>query len=194
MAALPGAIVSLALDVHDSSGMRGMTTAWRRIVREVLREVAQHWHAEILDQHFSGRNRTEYRHEPRTRWYLSVWKPRKGSGTGRYADLVLTGRSWRAAKLGRVSVRAGAAVLTMAMPAYFTTPFVGTIRGPGRPRRITRQPDKVRELTTISLRDRAALVRRARAEAIARFDAARRARGAKRAVARMNRAMALGGP
>ncbi len=92
-------------------------------------------------------------------------KPKEGSGKGKRAPLVLSGRSERAARwLSRITVTSKAATVYMPMPAYFSRPFIGTVRDPktGRTYVIKHQPDKAKELTTLLLSEKRELGRTSR--------------------------------
>lgn len=148
-------VIILGVELEDRSGIRGLGKVWGQILKQSLAETAREWGESILGDHFGGRNRSEYAHVPRTSFYLKVSKLRRGVGPGRFTDLVLTGASRRAARTSlRVTSTRHQATLRMSLPSYFTNPFVGTYQDGRKTKRITRQPDKVAELTRISRQDR----------------------------------------
>jgi hypothetical protein len=155
----------IALEIFIEKPPRGMRRRLRIVRREALREVAWHWHRNILQRHFSPGNSGRYRMKRRTQFYREVVKKVRGSGQGRFVDLLFSGRSlrWMKAFAGVTSF-ADRAVLTMRPPGYFTRPFIGSYTDPrtGQRKRITQQPDKRAELEQVSLADRREMVAFAR--------------------------------
>lgn len=132
----------------------------RKAVRDSVKagmiEAAWQWHAVILDKHFVSSNRGRYQHEKRTDVYLNFIKKMQGTGVGRFVDQIKTGKSRRFLKaFASVSGTARSVTLTMKPGRYFTNPFVGSFTDPrtGEQKRVTRQPDKVAELTRVHVQD-----------------------------------------
>lgn len=120
--------------------------------KQMLQETAAEWHDKFMPRHFTPGNTARYRYAIRGEDYLKR-KQRIGVGQGKYVSLVLSGRSKRAAKFFfKISGTARQATLTMQMPTYFVKPFIGNLPADpktGKQRKVTQQPDKVRELTTL---------------------------------------------
>ena len=149
----------IVLDVKliDTTGLKGGVRAISRIQREALRSTAEFWHQVILARHFSPGAAAGYHHASRSRVYKQIIKPKEGAGPGKYIDLLLKGRSRRAMQyLYTITGSKDRMTLRMQTPGYFTNPYVGTFNDPrtGKTKRITRQPDKVKEVTTIGSGDR----------------------------------------
>jgi hypothetical protein len=144
---------------------RGMGRRYSRVKKEVLKEVAWHWHAKILERHFTPGNSSRYRMATRNKVYREFIKKEQGTGQGRFVDLLLRGQSLRRMRhFSSVTGTQYYATLTMNTPTYFTRPFIGTFTDPntGRVKRVSRQPDKPGEVKQISNDDRAMLTRFAR--------------------------------
>lgn len=163
---MPGII--LGIEVENRTALGGKLRAeLRRVQKEMMLEVGREFAREHVAPHFGPANRGRFDHEKRNDVYLKEIKPAHGSGQGKYVDLQLTGRSKRqvlatvrvTAVSDRVTVRA-------TVPAYFSKPFIGsfakqvtTAAGKVRQvfKRVTRQPDKMKELGAIDDKDRASL-------------------------------------
>jgi hypothetical protein len=143
---------------------RGLGRRYAQVKRDVLKEVAWHWHAKILERHFTPGNSSRYRMAARNKYYREKIKPRKGTGQGRFVDLILRGATLRRMKhFATVTGTQYVSTLSMNTPTYFTRPFIGTfISESGRMRHIGKQPDKPGEVKQISNDDRAMLTRFAR--------------------------------
>ena len=153
-------MIILGIEVQDRAAIRGLSREFRAEKKDVLQDVAGHWHSEILPKHFGAGNRGKYRHEQRNPVYQKEIKPKQGRGQGRFGDLLLSGQSRRFLQaFATISGTAAVATLTMRPPGYFTNPFKGSWTDPetGKQKRITRQPDKVAELTNQTNDDRRAL-------------------------------------
>ena len=154
----------LAIEVSDKSGLKLLRKEINRIKKEALIETAQWFLKTKVPAHFGPANRRRYGHAPRNPLYAKEIKTRKGKGQGKHVDNTLTGRSARRAKyLSRVTGTSKTATLTVDVPTYFRRPFVGTYQKTvtgkdGKTRqvtkRITKQPDKVKELLTLDERDK----------------------------------------
>lgn len=170
-------LVILNCKLENRRSIVGMRGKWGKVTKFVLQKTAWEWHKKKLESHFTPGNSSRYQMQPRTSFYRAKVKIRRGTGQGKYVDLILSGRSLRALKaFATVTGTATAATLTMKPPGYFTRPFVGSYRDPktGRQKVIRQQPDKVAELKRISPDDRASLVRFARREMKLRVELARR--------------------
>lgn len=173
-------LIILNCKVENRRSIVGLRGKWGKINKHVLQKAAWRWHKEKLESHFTPGNNSRYQMQPRTRFYRTKVKIRRGTGQGKYVDLILSGRSLRALKaFATVSGTATAATLTMKPPGYFTRPFVGSYRDPktGRQKVIRQQPDKVAELKRISPEDRAWIVRNARRDMKTSVELARRGIG-----------------
>lgn len=150
-------MIVLGVKLIDSTGLKGGVRTIGRIQRDALRSTAEFWHQVILARHFSPGAAAGYHHEQRSRVYKQIIKPKEGSGPGKYVDLLLKGRSRRAMQyLYTITGSKDRMTLRMQTPKYFTNPYIGTFKDPrtGKAKRITRQPDKVKEVTTIGSGDR----------------------------------------
>lgn len=144
--------VTLDDDIVTGLGKRYLSTC-----RQALKDGAWYYHREIFPRHFFQSNRTRYRHEKRSEYYLKRVKLRKGLATGKYVDDILTGVS-RRRMLAFATVRASdggnSVVLRMQAPRYFTNPYVGSFRdAQGKMKTIQRQPDKVAEVEQVNTED-----------------------------------------
>lgn len=170
-------LIVLNCKLENRKAIIGMKGKWGTVTKFVLQQVARAWHREKLQSHFTPGNNTRYQMKERTRFYRAIVKLRRGTGQGKYVDLMLSGRSLRALKaFSTVSGTATAATLTLKPPGYFTKPFIGSWRDPktGRMKTIRQQPDKVAELKRMSPEDRRWLQRLARREMKLRVELARR--------------------
>ena len=160
---MPGMI--LDLQTIGRRNFVGLKTSYAKIARQTLREMAAYWHREIFPRHFSSRNLTKYKIEARTKLYIDKIKPRLGVGVGRFRLMMLTGQSQRwMESLGRVSGPGTRVTVRMPAPRHFTNPFVGTFIQPktGKRKYVSRQPNKVAEVTRFDAEDNADLRRRGR--------------------------------
>lgn len=140
---------------------------WSTIKKESMRALAQFYLDEIFPKHFAAGNKSQYQHDPRNPFYLDVVKRIEGEGDGKRVDLILKGKSRRWLRTSaKITATSNRATLTMSGPNYFTNPHVGSVQKQitnkdGRERTITinirHQPDKKRELQTISNNDRTML-------------------------------------
>lgn len=173
-------LVVLNCKIENRRSIVGMKAKWGRVMKFVLQQVAQHWHDKMMESHFTPGNITRYQMKQRTKFYRTVVKIRKGSGQGKYVDLLLSGRSLRALRVfATVSGTSRVSTLTLKPPGYFTKPFVGSYIDPKTKKRktIRQQPDKVAELKRISPDDRKKLTRFAKRETLLRVELARRGIG-----------------
>lgn len=133
------------------------------LLDKVLDDSAHYFAQNLLAERFAPRNETRFNHEKRSKVYKGVIKRRGGVGQGKFVNLQLTGKAMRQARhLYRVTGKRRKK-LKLTLPAYYTRPFVGSWRDPktGKTKRITRQPDKVRELVQVDARDKDRLQKRA---------------------------------
>lgn len=150
---------ALILDIRiENRGLiKGIGRQFRSAQTEVLKDSADFWHHAIFPKHFKGANRSRYGFAPRNRVYESEIKQKKGQGSGRFVDDVLTGKSarWMAAFF-KISGTSKRVTVRMFPPTYFTNPFIGEFRDPrtGKARRVTQQPDKPDEVTRFNSEDR----------------------------------------
>lgn len=159
-------LIILNAKIANREAIVGMGRRWPRVTRASLKAVAKWWIEKKFHGHFTSGNAAKYHHDPRSRFYKIVTKREEGEGDGREFDLILKGKSkrwlWASAAITGTQ---HSSVLRMKAPAYFTDPHLGRVekevkdrKNPGRIRNIviniTRQPDKVRELTEISIADK----------------------------------------
>lgn len=136
---------------------------WRRgfgkVYRDLMRDTITFWHDKIFPSHFTPRNDERYQFEKRSPGYIKNTKRRYGIGQGKYVDNVFTGMSFRwMMSLVKYTATApkgtASATATMSAPTYFTSPKIGTFVGSnGKTYTITRQPDKVKEITQVNAND-----------------------------------------
>jgi hypothetical protein len=172
--------IILRTEIRNSSPIPGLGRGFARIRKQALRDVATFWHDELLPSHFGPSNRSRYQHEPREAFYLQIIKKQQGRGQGKYVDDVFSGKSMRfMMAFFQVTGTQNAMTVTMRPPGYFANPFEGTYTDPktGKQKRISGQPDKPREVTTVDARDNDALAKfhAERLETLIAEDAARRA-------------------
>lgn len=150
-------MVVLGFRITDRSLLRGLGRRFGQFRKQAMLDMAAFWHREVFPRHFGSSNRSAYGFAPRKPLYLDVIKRKKGSGVGRFRDLVLTGQSqrWMQAFV-KISGTAQRVTVRMFPPRYFTNPFIGTYTDPrtGRVKRVTRQPDKPDEVTRFNAQDR----------------------------------------
>lgn len=127
--------------------------AWRGIQRDAMVHVAQHWHKEMLPDHFNVASKHKYNHERRSTEYrkTKVKLAVRGKAImGGVVDNVLTGQSMR--DLMTRSVIRGfptRATLYMFVPSYFNIKFNrGTVKRDGSRNKPSRQPNKPNEVTS----------------------------------------------
>lgn len=148
-------MVVLVVDLEFDHDPRLADREHPRVVREIMRGIATDWHEYVQPRHFTPGNSARYRMERRTDWYRRNSKLSKGRGQGKYVANLLTGKSRRfAMAFAKITATQHKATVTMTLPSYFDRPYAGTrtVRK-GRKtivKRITRQPDKPRELTQIT--------------------------------------------
>ena len=151
------------LDCKITGGIpKGTSRRIPAITRASLRAVAGFWFETQLERHFTPGNESRYRYDRRNPVYLSKIKPHEGSGQGKYVSDILKGQSLRWLRsFASVTGPQRQATIRMVAPTYFEKPFIGTTVDPknGRLKHVTRQPDKPKEVTTISDADREALNR-----------------------------------
>lgn len=157
-------LITLNAKLENAKAIKGMRGKWAGVKKAAMTSVAQAWLDRIFPEHFSASNRSKYQMEKRNRFYKMVVKRIEGEGEGKTTDLVLKGKSRRYLKhSARITATQERATLRMSGPSYFANPFVGLLKKEitnqqGRTYtkeiRITRQPDKVKELTQVSSGDR----------------------------------------
>jgi hypothetical protein len=168
------ALVILNTTIENADSIKGMSRKWPGIIRASLQAVALWWFTNVFPRHFTPGNEVRYHHEPRNPFYKKVIKRMEGEGQGRYVDDLLKGKSLRWMLMSAtITGTQHVATLRMKPPAYFTDPKTGRVEkqiqdetydprlnvmGLGRIRtiiiNITRQPDKVREVTQFSATDK----------------------------------------
>lgn len=171
-------MIALHVQMIDRSGLKGGARRIGQVQRLALRDTAETWHAQLLAKHFSPGAAAGYRFAARSRVYKEFIKPHEGTGQGKFVDLLLKGRARRSLQsLYSIVGSKDRATIRMQAPAYFTNPFVGTFTDPktGKLKRITRQPDKVREVTAVGAGDRQILRDRFADRLLVRWQAAQAA-------------------
>lgn len=116
--------------VTSDEVITGLGKKWDRARKKAMEEGVKMYHAQIFPKHFFPSNRARYRLQPRTKFYLTKIKPRKGVGPGRFVDLQLKGVSRRrmmAFFTIRRSDGGNTLVLRMQAPTYFTRKLPGQI-------------------------------------------------------------------
>lgn len=149
--------------------------AWRNISRNAMQALADHWHENMLDDHFKPQATAKYRHQLRGRsyrkrkaWLASQGRPWAKGGKpiimGGVVDNVLTGYMREQLKQNAaIMAYPTRATLKMYGPRYMTMRvFRGDARRAiregwtyGRGQKFSsrsgaNQPDKVKEITTIT--------------------------------------------
>lgn len=150
-------VVVLGFEISDNVAT-GLGKRFQAIWKAALKAATWLYHRDIFPRHFFNSNRSRYRMQARSQFYLKVIKPRRGLGTGRFVDNVLKGTS-RRRMLNYATVRAAddgnSVILRMQAPSYFTNPFVGTYTDDkGQRKTIGHQPDKAKEVTQVNPEDR----------------------------------------
>jgi hypothetical protein len=146
----------LDLKTRPRKRLVGLQTTYTKLVGEVMRRTVQHWHREIFPRHFGARNRSKYNFAPRSRLYTEKIKRFEGQAEGKFRDLVLKGWSkFMLTNMEQITGTAKRLTVRMHAPFYFDKPFVGTWVNPktGKRKTITRQPDKVAEVTRFDAED-----------------------------------------
>jgi len=152
--------VILGIQTEDQANLKDLRRKFKGFMKATLQTVAEFWHQQLLKKHFLTAARSKYAFEQRNEFYKDVIKKIEGVGEGKSIDLVLKGQSKRFMmafpKHSGTSVRS---TVTMRPPTHFTNPFIGTFTDPktGKQKHISRQPDKVREVTGVVDEDRQAL-------------------------------------
>ncbi|MBK8916462.1 MAG: hypothetical protein IPM64_17995 [Phycisphaerales bacterium] len=141
--------------IENNSPIPGLAREFARLRKQALRDTAEFWHEKLLRPHFGPSNRARFGHEAREPFYLQEIKRGLGRGQGKFVDDILTGRSMRfMLAFFTITGTSNAATLTMKPPGYFKNPFEGTFRAAdGSTKRISGQPDKAAEVTTVDSRD-----------------------------------------
>lgn len=158
-------IIILNATIQNKDAIKGMKRRWAAVLREALKGTAICWMENIFPKHFTAGNAREYHHEARSKFYKIVIKREEGIGGGKEYDDILKGRSMREMwASATVTGTQNYAMLRLKAPAYFTDPYIGKVdkeitdKRTGERRQITinitRQPDKVREVTEFSEADR----------------------------------------
>jgi hypothetical protein len=149
-------VIILDLQTKGRRRLVGLQQTYTKLIAEVVRRTAEHWHRELFPRHFGARNASKYRLEPRTQFYLRKIKQAAGVGEGRFRLLVLTGQSQRALRnLVRITGTGKRATVRMTAPSYFDRPKLGSYTDPrtGQRKTITRQPNKPDEVTRVDPED-----------------------------------------
>jgi hypothetical protein len=149
-------MVILGVKLEDNI-VTGLGKRYLSTCRAALKDAVWYYHREIFPRHFFQSNRSRYKHEKRSEYYLKRIKLRKGVATGKYVDEILTGVS-RRRMLAFATVRSSdggnSVILRVQAPRYFTNPYVGSFRDDkGNLKTIQRQPDKVAEVQQVNSED-----------------------------------------
>lgn len=151
-----GFIVEITNEVITGLGKK-FQTVWRAAMVSAVKL----YHRDIFPRHFFNSNRTRYRMQKRSEFYLKVIKPKRGVGTGRFVDNVLKGVA-RRRMMNFATVRTtdggNTVVLRMKAPWYFA------YKGGG-------QPDKVAEVTQVNDEDKGQFGKIVQAKIFERFQA-----------------------
>jgi hypothetical protein len=155
--------VILGIKIENKTPLGDMRTELGRIRKAVMKDVGEEFVVRHLPERFRPQNRQRFKNEPRNPVYAAEIKRKKGLGEGKHVDNVLTGRSKRQAQAtARVTSTRDRATVRATVPGYFEKPFKGTYtkqqkdaKGRLRPvqKRITHQPDKVKEIGAMDQRD-----------------------------------------
>ncbi len=146
--------VGLEIDKAARAALKNLGGTLAKGRKQLMTDIALFWHTEIFPSHFTPGAESRYGYEPRSKKYLAK-KRKYGRGQGKYVSNVFTGMSKRwMTSLAKVSATGNTATVNMPAPAYFRKPFVGTATDPnGKTFTITRQPDKVAEVTRVNAAD-----------------------------------------
>ena len=153
---MPGII--LDLQTRPRRRLVGLQQSYAKVIGEVLRRTAEHWHREIFPRHFGARNRSKYQFAPRSKLYTDKIKRLEGVGVGKFRDMVLRGPSQIMLRnLVQITGTGRRVTVRMQAPQYFDKPFIGSYVDPktGKRKTITRQPDKPDEVTRVDPEDAA---------------------------------------
>jgi len=148
-----------------------------KIYKASLQAVAEFWHSNLLQSHFTPRNDARYQYSPRNKVYLQDIKSQEGVGQGKYVSDLLKGMAARWVRtFATVSGTSKSATIRMTAPTYFEHPFIGSFIDPknGRMKHVTRQPNKPEEITQVNRDDREALMKFAQADVQLRVELAMR--------------------
>jgi hypothetical protein len=161
--------VILGIKIENKSPLGEMRKELNRIRKEVMKDVGEEFVRYHVKPHFGPSNRARFKHEKRNDVYEKEIKKKKGQGDGKHVDNKLTGRSMRQTlATAKVTSTRDKATVRATVPGYFKKPFVGTFTKTvtdksGRTRqvqkRVTRQPDKVKELGEMDRKDVDALTK-----------------------------------
>lgn len=161
--------VILGIKIENKSPLGDMRKELNRVRKEVMKDVGDEFVRNHLKPHFGPANRSRFKHEKRNDVYEKEIKKKKGQGDGKHVDNVLTGRSKRQVMASaKVTSTRDKATVRATVPGYFKKPFVGTFTRQktdksGKVRsvlkRVTRQPDKVKELGEMDRKDIDALTK-----------------------------------
>ena len=150
--------VILDLQTRPRKRLVGLQQSYSKLIAEVVRRTAEHWHREIFPRHFGARNRGKYQFAPRSRLYTEKIKKFQGQGVGKFRDMVLKGSSqFQMKNLVQIAGTARRIVVRMQAPGYFDKPFIGSWVDPktGKRKTVRRQPDKPGEVTRVDAEDAA---------------------------------------
>lgn len=127
-------------------GLRRELTAIKKIA---FQDLGEHWHRELLPEHFTVSAKSEFQHTTRNQEYI---KSRMRFGvSGGNTDLVFRGKSRRFLMHGpRIKSTGTGVTIRMDAPVYFRSP---KHKSPGH-------PDKADEVTRVSLKHRFLVSRR----------------------------------
>lgn len=126
---------------------------WRQMQRNGMRAVGEYWHDKMLPNHFTTQAKNIYDHEPRSNKWKAIKQnlARRGKAImGGMVDNVLTGAMMNAVK-SRAVIRGFPTRCTVYMsgPGYMKS--TGFSRK--KLRKVTRQPNKIREMLTTTPRE-----------------------------------------
>ena len=146
--------VILQMEIEGGGIIREMGRGFAAARKTALRKTAKFWHENLLRPHFTTGNRSRFHGEPRTQFYTQQIKRFEGQGQGRFIDNVLKGTSLRFMQaFVSFSGTKDQQTVTMRPPGYFANPFIGSFVRDGKTKRISRQPNKPREVTEVDSRD-----------------------------------------
>jgi hypothetical protein len=166
-------MLPITLRTEDRAKHKLSVRAHKATMRETLREAAEHWHREIAPKHFQTGAAQRYGYQPRsprTREIKRRLAARGKVADGGALDLVWSGRM-RDAVLNAGFIRATAARATLKMvgPFYMKfRAFANRRQVTGRAGASGQQPDKPKELTTVTPGERRTLAKIMRASYLAK--------------------------
>lgn len=135
-------MIILVFDFKDAP--KNLTGGFARIAKRTLNDAGHFWHETMLPNHFDFGARAEYRFDRRQPEYVKdrrEGKVRGSFGSKSIIDLVLKGKSqFQIENLATIRGTSKKVTVTMKAPGYFT-------------RKVSGQPDKVREVTEFSKND-----------------------------------------